>query len=116
MKLFRFILFIAILNSCEKEKSDFRDEFTGKYKVHVTSSPYGPCGFTGSEYDTVIVVDYGMTDSTLLVLGRDVHLDDEGYFYDYHYSLRLWDDSIRSYYMAGGLGCGHYVVHIGAKQ
>ena len=123
--LFRFITFIffigILLNSCDKDENsptDFRDEYVGQYQVHEKISSYGfpECGESYSrEKDTIISITYGDTDTTLHVLGRDVYLDSLGWYYAYHYGLRLWNDSISSYYMNGGLGCGHYEVYEGYR-
>jgi len=56
--------------------------------------------------DTIIAVYYGKSDSSLVVLGREVKLNKEGYYSAYHYGLHLWKDSITSNYMNGGLGGG----------
>ena len=122
-KLNAFVLFTGLvcLNSCTKDAvspNDFRRNYVGKYQVveHVSSYGFPECGEPYSrEKDTVIIVDYGETDSTLSVLGRDVWLNPSGYYYGYHYSLHLWNDSISSYYMSGGLGCGSYIVHNGIR-
>jgi len=109
--------------SCHKDKdinepekpADFRDIYIGKYQVKETINCYGPCGTCSSVRDTVISVNYGLTDSTLSVLGRDVFLDSTGFYGAYHYGLRLWDDSISSNFMNGGLGCGQYIWHKGYR-
>jgi hypothetical protein len=49
------------------------------------------------------------------VLGREVYLDSTGHYYAYHYSLRLWNDSISSTFMNGGLGCGQYEIYKGYR-
>ncbi|MDX2432741.1 MAG: hypothetical protein QNK35_17520 [Bacteroides sp.] len=115
------ILYGLVLNSCNKDDNkpdDFRDKYIGQYQVHEKISSYGfpECGEPYSrEKDTIIVVNYGNTDSTLDVLGRDVYLDSAGNYYDYHYGLRLWNDSISSYFMNGGLGCGRNEVYKGYR-
>lgn len=114
-----FTLLISFIFSCKKDDgNDFRNKYIGKYKVHERISSYGSpsCGEPYNyEKDTVISVNYGSTDSTLSVLNRDVLLDSDGNYYAYHYGLRMWNDSISSNFMNGGLGCGEYVVHIGYK-
>ena len=105
-------------NSCHKDENksiDFRDKYLGKYQVELSIRCYGPCFTCSSLRDTVIVVDYGLTDSTLSVLGREVSLDSAGYYSAYHYGLRLWNDSISSMFMNGGLGCGQYEVYTGYR-
>jgi|ADurb_Cas_01_Slu_FD_contig_21_698790_length_560_multi_2_in_0_out_0_1 hypothetical protein len=100
----------------EPEKpADFRDIYIGKYQVKETINCYGPCGTCYSLRDTVISVNYGLTDSTLSVLGRDVYLDSNGFYSAYHYGLRFWDDSISSNFMNGGLGCGRYESYKGYR-
>ena len=113
--------FICLFNSCEKKDagpSDSRDKYTGRYQVHETIYSYGfpVCGEPFSrEKDTVISVSYGETDSTLLVLGRDIYVDSTGRGYDYHYGLSFRNDSIFSHYMNGGLGCGQYENYVGPR-
>ena len=97
---------------CSKDrlkKNDFRNQYVGKYQSVETIDSYGPCWDRHTRKDTVISVKYGDSDSTLFVLGREVKLDKQGNYYDYHYGLRIWNDSIWSFYMNGGLGCGDYL-------
>ncbi|MBA7544930.1 hypothetical protein ES705_37291 [subsurface metagenome] len=111
-------LYFMSCGKSDSKPSDFRDKYIGKYQVHEWISSYGfpDCGEPYSrERDTIIRVIYGETDSTLIVLGRVVWLDSSGYFSDYHYGLRLWNDSIWSYYMNGGLGCGQIEIYEGYK-
>jgi hypothetical protein len=108
----------VFFDSCKKadhESTDFRNKFTGRYQVTERINCYGLCGTCSSLRDTVIAVNIGLTDSTLNVLGRDVYLDSTGHYYSYHYGLRLWNDSIPSGYMNGGLGCGQYETYIGFR-
>ena len=94
------------------------DQYVGNYLVHETIRSYGfpECGEPYSrERDTVIRVDYGESDTTLFVLGREVLLDSTGSYYGYHYGLRLWNDSLRSTFMNGGLGCGQYEIYEGVR-
>lgn len=108
----------TLLTSCYKDDTkptDFRDKYIGKYQVSENISCYGPCGTCSSLKDTVIIVDYGITDSTLSILGRDVYLDSTEHYHNYHYSLRLWNDSIYSDFMNGGLGCGKKETYNGLK-
>ncbi len=118
------ILFVLVFNSCDKETieenitKDFRDQYIGKYQVQEKIRSYGSpqCGIPYSrERDTIISVLYGNTDTTLQVLGREVWLDSSGYFSAYHYGLRLWNDSIFSYFMNGGLGCGENITYEGKR-
>jgi hypothetical protein len=107
-----------IFHSCCKDgdnSPDFREKYVGSYQVKERIACYGPCDTCFSEKDTVIIVNYGLTDSTLNVLGRDVCLDTAGYYASYHYGLRFWNDSISSFYMNGGLGCGQYETYIGTR-
>jgi hypothetical protein len=115
------VIVMMLQVSCNKSPCkchDFRDKYVGKYSVkeEVTSYGFPECG---DPYhwirDTVISVNYGATDSTLEVLGRDLFIDSTGYYYSYHYSLRLWNDSLLSYFMNGGLGCGQYEVFKGTR-
>lgn len=112
------LLFLFLLSSCGKDgvkPGDFRNKYIGKYQTKETIFCYGPCASCSSQRDTVISVNYGLTDSTLNVLGRDVFLDSTGFYYAYHYGLHLRNDSLFSTYMNGGLGCGQYETYIGAK-
>lgn len=112
------IYFGLIFNSCDKDdnkSNDFRDKYIGKYQVKENMNCYGACGSCSYQRDTVIGINYGLTDSTLNVLGRDVYLDSTGSYYSYHYGLRLWNDSISSTFMNGGLGCGRYETYKGFK-
>jgi len=115
------IFYGFIFNSCKKDDvkpNDVRAKYIGKYQVHEKISSYGSpeCGEPfNRERDTIISVIYGKTDSTLNVLGRDVYLDSAGNYYAYHYGLRLWNDSIYSYFMNGGLGCGQDEIYNGYK-
>ncbi len=112
------IAFFILIISCENginEPTDFRDKYIGKYQVIEKISCYGPCSTCSSQKDTVIVVNYGLTDLTLSVLGRDVKVDSSGWYSTYHYGLRLWNDSINSYFMNGGLGCGQYELYEGFR-
>ena len=112
-------MLVSIHVSCKKEQHkphDFREKFIGQYQVKETIWCYGSCNTCYSQKDTIIAVSIGQTDSTLLILGREVFLDSNGNYYAYHYGLRLWNDSIRSMLMSGGLGCGTYVKHEGVNS
>lgn len=112
-----------ILYACDKEEqtspdslNDFRSAYVGDYQVVESVSSYGfpECGDPYSwEKDTIISVEYGNSDSTLKVLGREVLLDSNGSYSAYHYGLRMWNDSINSNFMNGGLGCGLYEGYVG---
>jgi len=119
-KLFILILLIigGLTFGCKKDnKPDFRDQYVGVYAVKERYVPYPPDTINDTSYerDTVIIVDYGKTDTTLRVLGRDIYLDEHGHYGVYHYSLRLWNDSISSYFMNGGLGGGTRIYHDGVR-
>jgi len=122
-KVIAFLLLSGafLLVSCQTETanpSDPRDIYLGEYQTVENISSYGfpECGEPYEyEKDTIIIVTKGQTDSTLLVLGREVYIDSTGRFGAYHYSLRLWNDSIYSYFMNGGLGCGQYEVYRGYR-
>ena len=111
------ILTVSItLSSCDCHLNDFRNPYIGRYQVHVAINSYGTCWEPYSnEYDTIISVTYGESDSSLLLMGREIYLDADGYFYEYHYGCRLWSDSVWSSYMNGGLGCGQYETYLGHK-
>lgn len=122
--LFMVLVTLGIVAiSCHKENdidgpdkpADFRDVYIGKYQVKETINCYGPCFTCYSVRDTIISVNYGLTDSTLSVLGRDVYLDSTGFYSAYHYGLKFWDDSISSNFMNGGLGCGQYELYKGGR-
>jgi hypothetical protein len=119
IRLTAITIFYGILfYSCDKDENkpiDFRDKYIGRYQVNEKIDCYGPCSTCSSQKDTVIIVNYGLTDSTLSVLGRDVWLDSTGRYYDYHYGLRLWNDSINSHFMNGGLGCGQHEIYEGYR-
>ncbi len=117
------ICFGVLFYACEKQNTDVsksiistdkRGKYTGTYQVQRVIYCYGPLNCY-SKIDTVIKVSYGRTVSTLLVLGRDVYLDSAGYYSSYHYYLRLWDDSIASSFMNGGLGGGQYENYLGHR-
>lgn len=117
-RIFIFLFALGALSSCKKDSNkpaDFRDVWRGQYQCVNTVNCYGPCGSCSSTRDTIISVDYGTTDTTLLVLGREVWLDSLGNYYAYHYGLSFRDDSIFSTYMSGGLGCGSYIRYTGVK-
>ena len=121
MKAKHFFLIIAGLifwAGCSKDrlkKNDYRNQWVGKYQVVETVDSYGPCWDRHTRKDTVISVTYGNSDSTLFVLGREVKLNEEGFYGAYHYALRIWNDSIWSYFMNGGLGCGDHIKHEGYR-
>jgi hypothetical protein len=114
------VIFLAFffLTACDKEDntpSDLRDEFRGQYQCRETVSCYGSCGTCSTVRDTIISIDYGNSDSTITVLGREVWLDSAGSYSAYHYGLYFRNDSIFSNYMNGGLGCGQYESYVGVK-
>ena len=114
MLIFHGTFFISC-NKCDNKPTDFRNQYIGEYQVSKSIRCYGTCWTCSSEKDTVIVVNYGLTDSTLSLFGRDVCLDSDGYYFDYHYELRIWNDSIYSQFMNGGLGCGKYEIFEGSR-
>jgi hypothetical protein len=112
------IIGCLLTTSCNKdelEPKDFRDRYVGQYKVVETNNCYGALPPCSSTKDTVISVNYGLTDSTISVLGRDIFLDSAEGYQAYHYGLRFWNDSIRSYFSNGGLGGGINEIHEGYK-
>jgi hypothetical protein len=116
--LLYYTLIVAFaLISCEKAfwKKDYRDKFVGKYQVVEEKRSYGPCGFENYLKDTLIVVDYGHSDSLLIVLGREVYPDKNGYFRTYDHEVIFQNDSIFSRNKFGGLGCGYYITHQGKR-
>lgn len=115
------VLACFLLTSCDDEKetkADFRDTYIGKYQVSEHIYSYGPpdiVPYVNTTKDTVISVTKGSTDSSLLVLGREVILDSNHEYYAYHYGLQFRNDSIFSNYMNGGLGGGQYEVYKGVR-
>jgi len=92
---------------------DYRTKFVGLYHVKGTISCYGPCSECFREWDTVLFVDYGSTDSTLYVLGEDMTFN---HTKDHHtYGLHLWQDSLFFEQTIGGIGCGTNEWYSGIK-
>lgn len=117
-KILMILVFSCLIfSSCDKESYDLRDKYVGKYQTKAQFRSYGfpECGYVNYSKDTIISVNYGTTDSTLIVLGREVWLDSTGCYYAYHYGLCIWHDSIHSSYMNGGLGCGIYENYEGYR-
>ena len=120
LRLTAIILFYGLqFFSCDKDENkpiDFRDKYIGKYQVNEKINCYGICPACTSQKDTIIVVNYGLTDSTISVLGRDLWLDSTGrYAAGYHDYLSLWNDSIYSHFRIGGLGCPTVYIHEGYR-
>lgn len=113
--VFLVLIMVSCKKDCDNKSPDFRDEFIGKYSCRYTVSCYGPCFTCYSVTDTVISVQYGNSDTTIFVLGREVWLDSTGSYYAYHYGLNFRNDSIFSTFMNGGLGCGQYQSYVGVK-
>jgi len=110
--LISLIIYLSFgLVSCEKlsDQNDFRNKYIGKYQVVETRKSFG-FPYSGKSQvttkDTVIIVRYGYSDSTLLVLGSEIVLDENDAFFEYYYSIRFFEDSIATYYRSGGLGGG----------
>lgn len=122
LKLLFSISVIILSFSCKKHnpeliRNDFRNKYVGNYQVVKTIESYGSpsCGQYFYTSDTIITVSFGNTDSTLIVLGREVWLDSSESYYAYHYGLIMRKDSIDYNYMNGGLGCGNYEIYKGYK-
>ena len=94
---------------------DARDAYVGKYAVHQTNNCYGPCDTCHSEEDLILVVDYGTTDSTVIFQYREIPISAIESYYAYHYNLTIGHDSLHSWNMSGGLGCGVYIVQEGDR-
>lgn len=113
-----FLLLFAACGKADEKLTDARNKYIGSYFVHEKIGSYGPPPYVEPflyEKETIINVLPGETDSTLLVLGREVWLDSNGSYYEYKYGLRLWNDSLRSYYSSGGMGGGMYISHVGYR-
>lgn len=108
-----------IFGSCNK---DLHKKYVGDYLVYKRIYSYGYEEYCGEQYnyerDTIITVSAGSSNKKLVVLGREVELNDEGFFTEYSnsdYHLRIWNDSIYSYERFGGIECGRYVKYNGNK-
>jgi hypothetical protein len=115
-----FIFCCLFLFSCQHDPvlvpiPDARDAYVGKYAVHQTKNCYGPCDTCHSVEDIILVVDYGTTDSTVIFQYREIPISVIESYYGYHYSLSIGNDSLHSWNMAGGLGCGVYIVQDGVR-
>ena len=112
--LLGFLVFV----SCNK---DIHEKYVGDYLVHEHIYSYGSeyCGEHFSfEKDTIITVLPGNTKKKIIVLGREVELNDDGEFTDYSstdYFLSIRNDSIMSYEKFGGNECGRYEKYNGNK-
>jgi len=117
-KLINIIFLILILFSCNKENNNLNknlSNYIGKYQTVSKFTTFGAMPYSNIEKDTIISVDYGNSDTTLIVLNREVWLDKNREFYDYHYGLQFRNDSIFSTFMNGGLGGGNYEYYVGYK-
>ena len=102
--------------SCYKIKinpNDYRNNLVGKYQATGTIDCYGPCGDCHKEWDSVITINYGSTDSTLYIWGEDIYFSEKET--SYGFGLRLWNDSIFYSMKNGGLGCGQFEYFTGSK-
>ena len=121
MKLgFIIAILLFLLVGCRRETlpvvfPDERDAYVGKYQVHQTKNCYGPCDTCHSEEDLVLVVDYGTTDSTVIFQYREIPISAIESYYAYHYNLSIGHDSLHSWNMSGGLGCGIYIAQEGVR-
>lgn len=108
---------ILVCISCRKEKSstDFRDAYTGTYKVLLSVNCYG-CSTCAYQKDTTLQVKKGSSDSSILVLGREIILDAEGRYTESRFGVHLWNDSLYISYLNGTLGCGQREVYQGLKD
>lgn len=109
--MIRFLLFgflftlLLLVMGCKKEQTDnpsnpiVKYNPIGKYKViqHISSSGTWPD--TNSFIDTFLSVTHGKTDTTYFFLGREIFLDESGYYqWTHFFSCRLWNDSLISNY------------------
>jgi hypothetical protein len=114
------ILLLLMFFSCTHDSvifplPDDRDAYVGKYAVHQTNNCYGPCDTCHSEEDLILVVDYGNTDSTVIFQNHEISISVIESYYAYHYNLRIKNDSLHTWNMSGGLGCGVYIVQDGVR-
>ena len=119
-RMYIFLFLLAIVQSCTYEtltlkEPDPRDAYVGKYAVHQTNNCYGPCDTCHSEQDLILVVDYGNSDSTVIFENREISISAIESYYDYHYNLRIKNDSLHTWNMSGGLGCGVYIGQDGVR-
>ncbi len=113
-----FLSIAATLVACKEEDntpSDFRAEYVGKYNCNVNINCYGALGTCSYNYDTLLSVYYGNSDTTMLFIGREICLDSTDSYYDYHYGLYFRNDNVFSTFMNGGLGGGQYEYIKGMK-
>ena len=114
------VLLLLMIFSCTHDSvivplPDDRDAYVGKYAVHQTNNCYGPCDTCRSEQDLILVVDYGNTDSTVIFQNHEIPISIIESYYAYHYNLRIKNDSLHTWNMSGGLGCGVYIVQDGVR-
>ena len=112
-------LLLVLVSSCDNFSSfsDPRDKYVGKYKVVETFSYYGYNAPSPSVTirDTIISVHYGSKKESIAVLGFDIELDKNGYYYIGHFSVRIRNDSIFTSRRNGGLGAGRYEMYKGKR-
>lgn len=116
--LVSLILFILSLSACKKdsELSDYRFDYVGKYQTLCRVSSYGIYPASYSETDTVLSVDYGSEDSTIIVLGNQIKANINGVsYYFYHGSITINNDTLKAFYMSGGLGGGQNISYEGYR-
>jgi hypothetical protein len=88
-----------MLNGCASDKddfTDFRNKYIGKYQVKEMQKNYREPDDDVYSFlrDTIISVNYGNSDSTVEVIGRDVKLNSKGYYSSSYFAMRIWNDSI----------------------
>jgi hypothetical protein len=118
-----WLLGICMSYSCQHEvtmesgvlNSDPRNAYVGKYSIHRTENCYGPCDTCHNEQDLIVIVHYGSTDSTILFENREITISHLESYYDYHYHLIIKNDSLHSWLMNGGLGCGVNIYQSGVR-
>jgi hypothetical protein len=106
-----FILLIVFSIGCNQEETvveiidpDFInliDQYVGEYNVTETFESYG---FQGgcpdpiySQKDTIITITSGNSDTTIIVLGREVSINSLGRYSDYHYDLYIENEVYEGY-------------------
>lgn len=109
---------ITFNHSCRKDTLPHYEssKFVGKYLVTITANKSGQYCQTPANLPTrteIIIVDYGNTDSTINVFGKETYLNMEGN--DPKSTLKIWDDTFSFGYSDGPLGCKIYYTYKGER-
>lgn len=88
-----FVLLLSIsslLVSCEKEVTDFREEYAGVYQVAESYGSFGSCErSTAWEEETTVQVSYGSTDRSLIIRDWEFELDENAEYFGPAIYIRL---------------------------